>query len=73
MPHGMGKDSLNIMDRHIDQGDVWTTMRTSTWLKICCILLIPLFLTTGCAKRDAQKAITQAQTAKDEAQKQLSH
>ncbi|HQH72820.1 MAG TPA: DUF4398 domain-containing protein, partial [bacterium] len=44
-------------------------MRTSTWLKICCILLIPLFLTTGCAKRDAQKAITQAQAAKDEAQR----
>lgn len=63
----MGKDSSYIMDRHIDQGDVWTTMRTSTWLKIGCIFLIPLFFTTGCAKRDAQKAITQAQAAKDEA------
>ena len=32
-------------------------MRTSTWLKILCMILIPLLLTTGCAKRDAQKAI----------------
>ncbi|HOJ58996.1 MAG TPA: hypothetical protein PK878_01795 [bacterium] len=44
-------------------------MRTSTWLKILCMILIPLLLTTGCAKRDAQKAIAQAQAAKDEAQR----
>ncbi len=42
--------------------------RTSTWLKIACIALIPmLLLTTGCAKRDAQKAQVSAQTAKDAA------
>ncbi|MBN2326659.1 MAG: hypothetical protein JXR73_05845 [Candidatus Omnitrophica bacterium] len=41
--------------------------RKSTWLKIFCITLIPLMLMIGCAKRDAQKAMTVAQAAKDEA------
>ncbi|MGC9329468.1 MAG: hypothetical protein ACP5I1_17670, partial [Candidatus Hinthialibacter sp.] len=39
----------------------------NSWLKIFCITLIPLMLMTGCAKRDAQKAMTVAQAAKDEA------
>lgn len=41
--------------------------RKSTCLILLCIALIPLVLLTGCAKRDAQKAMTLSQTARDEA------
>lgn len=42
--------------------------RISTWSKILCIVLIPVFFATGCAKRDAQKAIEQAKQAQTQAQ-----
>ncbi len=38
------------------------------WIHYLCIALIPLFLMTGCAKRDAQKSLTAAETVKTEAQ-----
>jgi hypothetical protein len=41
--------------------------RKLVWLRIFCIVLIPLMLTVGCAKRDAQKALTTAQAVKDSA------
>ncbi|MBI1390942.1 MAG: hypothetical protein GC154_21130 [bacterium] len=45
--------------------------RTSNWLKLACITLIPLFLFVGCAKRDAQKALDMAQESKNAAQSAL--
>ncbi len=41
--------------------------RKLIWLRFFCIVFIPLMLTVGCAKRDAQKALTSAQAVKDSA------
>lgn len=45
-------------------------LRTSKVLRILCLLLIPLFLTVGCAKRDAQKALELAQQEEQNARDQ---
>ncbi len=42
--------------------------RISSLLQLSCLLLIAILVLGGCAKREATKAITQAQTAKEEAQ-----
>lgn len=43
-------------------------LRVSTFLRLTCIILIPLLFAAGCAKRDATKSLELAKQAQQEAQ-----